>query len=247
MAGVGVIGVGAFILVSLVVGGRLLLLAQRTRRLPEFALGFGLFMLGGVDYLLNLLARSEGLLDDGGRRMAMIAAVHCGAAGILAIAIFTARVFRPDSRGAMLLVAAFGLGLAGTGVAQGVSTGYLAVATREDPAFFLRVFNLLQSAILAWTAGESIRYAGVLRRRLGLGLVVDPTVLDRVRLWGIASAVASAIYLLYAVAEALGADLLASTVGNLLLAGLGLSSAGSIALAFMPPRGYQEWVRARSR
>ncbi len=46
--GIGSIYVGAFIVTSLVVGGKLLLLAARTRQLPEFTLGLGLFALVGV-------------------------------------------------------------------------------------------------------------------------------------------------------------------------------------------------------
>ena len=245
MAGMGEIGVGAFIVTSLVVGGRLLLLAARTRQLPEFALGFGLFTLGGIDYILNLLARSDSLLGDDGRAVAMIAAVHCGATGILAIALFTARVFRPGSGLASAAVIASALGLAGLGIAQGLTTGYLAVATREDPALFIRGFNLIQSAIFAWTAGEAFGYTRTLRRRLALGLG-DPVVLDRVLLWGRASAIASAIYVLYAAGEAIGGDLLASPVWNPILAGLGLSSAVCLGLAFFPPRAYGRWVRTRT-
>ena len=37
----------SFLLVSIVGGARLLLLARRTRKLPEFVLGMGLFLLGG--------------------------------------------------------------------------------------------------------------------------------------------------------------------------------------------------------
>ncbi len=245
MTGIGEIGVGAFIVTSLVVGGKLLLLAARTRQKPEFALGFGLFALGGLDYILNLLARSDSLLSDDGRAVAMITAVHCGATGILAIALFTTLVFRPGSRAAWAAVFASALGLAGLGVGQGLATGYLAVATHEDPALFIRGFNVIQSAILAWTATESFRYARMLRRRFALGLG-NPVVLDRVLLWGRASAIASATFAIYAVGEVIGGDLLASPVWNPILAGLGLSSAICLGLAFFPPQAYERWIRTRA-
>jgi len=244
--GLAELGIAAFILTSLVGGGRLLLLARRTRRLPELTLGAGLFLLGGVDYLLNLTARSEALLSDGGRALAMIAAVHCGAIGILSIAVFTARVFRPGSRAVAPLVVAAAFGLAACGVAQGVSTGYGVVAAREDPAFFIRIFNVIQAAILAWTASEAFRYGRLLRRRVGLGLE-EPEVMDRVRLWSRAAAIASGIYLLYAAGEALGGDLLASPIWNPVLAGLGFGSAACLWLAFFPPPAYVRWIRARPR
>jgi hypothetical protein len=62
-------------LTSLVVGARLLLLARRTRRLPELALGIGLFLLGGVDYLLNLAARSEDAESPGSPRLRVLRVV----------------------------------------------------------------------------------------------------------------------------------------------------------------------------
>ena len=43
---VAAVGGGSFVLVSLAVGLRLLLVWWRTRELPEFALGFGLFAMG---------------------------------------------------------------------------------------------------------------------------------------------------------------------------------------------------------
>ena len=242
----GTVGIGAFVLVSLIVGARLLVISMRTRRLPEFALGFGLFTLGGLDYVANLAARSDGLLGDDGRTATMIAAMHFGGIGILAVAVFTARVFRPQSRLAMIAVVLFAIALIGCGIAQGVSTGYLTVATREKPAFFLRLFNILQSAIMAWTAAESLHYGSILRRRLAIGLV-DPLVADRVRLWGISASIASATYLLYAVGESIGVDFLASATGSGLVAVLGLAAAICIALAFLPPHAYQDWVKSRTQ
>ena len=205
-------------------------------------MGIGLFFLGGVDYVLNLVARSNTLLAPDGRSIAMTAAVHCGAFGILAIAFFTARVFHPQSRWAIGIVMAAALGLLACAVGQGLSTVFYAVAARETPAYFMRGFNLIQSAILTWTCIESLRYAGAMRRRAALGLA-DPVVVDRIRLWGRAAATASAIYAVYAVGELLGADLLNSAKWNVLLASLGLASASCIALAFFPPRAYLERVR----
>ena len=48
----GAIGGVSFILASLVIGLRLLLLARRTRELPEFVIGLALFLMGGLGYPL---------------------------------------------------------------------------------------------------------------------------------------------------------------------------------------------------
>jgi hypothetical protein len=59
------IGGGAFVLVSLVIGVRVLWLARRTRGLPEFAMGLGLILMGGLGY--PVLAQFGSFLPDGER------------------------------------------------------------------------------------------------------------------------------------------------------------------------------------
>ena len=51
------LGGGAFVLVSLVLSTRLLLLASRTRQLPELLVGLVLLLLGGVGYPLSTAGR----------------------------------------------------------------------------------------------------------------------------------------------------------------------------------------------
>ena len=52
----GVIGFGSFLAVSLAVGTRLLLLARRTRRLPELAMGLNFLLAGFIGYALLVAA-----------------------------------------------------------------------------------------------------------------------------------------------------------------------------------------------
>ena len=54
----GLVGFGAFLAVSAVVGFRLLLLARRTRRLPELAIGLNFVFAGLVGYGLLIAAES---------------------------------------------------------------------------------------------------------------------------------------------------------------------------------------------
>ena len=51
------LGGGAFTLVCLLIGLRLLLLAARTRHLPELLIGAGLFLMAGIGYPLSSIAR----------------------------------------------------------------------------------------------------------------------------------------------------------------------------------------------
>ncbi|MBW2400540.1 MAG: hypothetical protein JRG80_14860, partial [Deltaproteobacteria bacterium] len=57
MEWLGAIGGGSFILASLVIGVRVLMLARRTRELPEIAMGLGLVLMGGLSYPINVAAR----------------------------------------------------------------------------------------------------------------------------------------------------------------------------------------------
>jgi hypothetical protein len=51
------LGVGVFLVVCFGVGGRMLLLARRSRGLPELALGLTLFVSGGLGGVFFYLAR----------------------------------------------------------------------------------------------------------------------------------------------------------------------------------------------
>ena len=57
MVWVGAIGGGSVVLVSLVLGLRMLLLARNTRAVPEPTLGLGLFLMGGISYPIFVAAR----------------------------------------------------------------------------------------------------------------------------------------------------------------------------------------------
>ena len=49
-------GGGAFVLVSLVIGVRVVWLAHRTRGLAELSMGLGLLLMGGLGYPIPILA-----------------------------------------------------------------------------------------------------------------------------------------------------------------------------------------------
>ncbi len=112
-------------LASLVLGGRLLLLAARTRRLPELCMGLALFLMGGVAYPLIMTARMAVRLSAPVRIDVMALSILLMGVGTLAVGVFNWRVFRPGSawaRAAVVaagvsMVACVGLQLAGPGLA----------------------------------------------------------------------------------------------------------------------------------
>lgn len=173
-------GLGVFTVVQWLVGIRLLLLARRTRQLPELLIGLA-FVGCAAGYLLMVTARLPQLAEHG-------QAVHligraAFSAGCACVALTTWRVFRPS--GVLALVVMYVLFL-------GFGAGFVADVLFADRAFrrtqSLFWFGFATNALVfAWAAFEPFRYYGRLRRQIRLGLG-DPVVARRILLWGVAAA-----------------------------------------------------------
>jgi hypothetical protein len=96
-----------------------------------------------------------------------------------------------------------------------------------------------------WTAWESLRYHGLMRRRVRLGLA-DPEVSNRFLLWGLMSVFVIAGILLNTIAMARGIRVFQSPSILLASSTTGLAQAVLLVLAFLPPRFYSSWVRGRA-
>ncbi len=237
------IGGGSFLLVCIVGGVRLLLLARRTRQLPEFGLGLGLFLLGGVATPMGAAARSPLDLQPAISEAMLIAQSLMMAAGMGGFALFTQRVFRPGVFWARTLVLLIPLMmLVGAGTAALAPGGLVAAGLELPPSFVLYLAGTLLA--LGWTGWESLRYARVLQRRMSIGLA-EPVVVDRVRLWGIAMALSTVMSTLTIAASVAGIDLISTLSGAVIVGGLGFVAASAIYLAFLPPEAYMRWVKAR--
>jgi hypothetical protein len=239
VAVVAAVGGGAFVLACLVLGARLLFLALRTRELPEFCIGAGLFLMGGVGYPLMMLARFHTELDGDLRSVVAVTHLACSLTGNVAVCVFNWRVFRPDSAAAKGLTVAVSGTLIGLFIAQGLSPGFLAFAQAgEGPWAFATYFT---SFAYAWAGTESTRYFLMMSKRGRLGLA-DPVVTDRFRLWAIgtlSAVVISAVGIIY---RALGLDFQGSAVGGITIGSLGLVTAICFWLAFLPPAFYRRRV-----
>jgi hypothetical protein len=248
------------LLLSLVVGLKLLAAGIPSGRLAERALGIyflttpvlatvclGWAYGGFVDPRLAVSPATGGLLIG-------IATVGM-AVGACAIYAFLWRTFRPDVPEARLAALAGG-GLALLGAAlEGLHDGF---AVRLDPGLGHWVAWLGRTLPMAWLLCEAIRYHGLLIRRTRIGLA-DPLVADRFLLWalwsaaGVANLGADVISrLIYAAAggdahpdppELLRAIALGTMTAAMLL---GLVSATSLFLAFFPTPGYRRWVSLRA-
>jgi hypothetical protein len=223
-----------FVVVSVVVGGRLLAMAAVTRELPELAIGLNFLFAGAIGYSLLIAAESLRILGSwaGVGSFAGVTAISIGA---FLIALFSRRVFHPDSRAARQALVGIAswllLGVAGSWSLHvaGETQGFGPWLGRWAP-------NLGMLAAYGWSSVDPLRYAVLMRRRARLGFG-DPLVANRLLLWGIGTAAIAAIALLHLVAQLCGRyELPPSLVG--VVSSLVLVTAVAEWLAFFPPRAY---------
>jgi hypothetical protein len=234
----GLIGFGSFLVVSLAVGVRLLWLAQRTRQLPELAIGLDLVLAGALGYALLLAAESLRLLPAPWSGWASFAGVGAISLGSVFLALFSCRVFRPGSG-----LAHTALGLLALWLALGVWGSWVLHVERVPHGVggWLGSWapNVGLLAAYAWASFEPLYYHAQLRRRARIGIAIgDAMAANRMLLWGSGTAAIAAISLLHLVAQLFGhPELPPSLVGVVSL--LALTAAIAQWLAFAPPRAYR--------
>jgi len=233
-----ILGFGSFLAASAVVGTRLLLLARRTRQLPETALGLALALAGTLGWaLLFLSSQGEGALGLPATwlRGAGILSTALGSAGLW---VFTWRVFRPDATWARALCAA-GIAAALVGVAgEGLAGGF----ARDQRGLWFWLGFAGRSLPFGWASVESFGYYRRMQRQAVLGLG-DVGVQRRLLLWGVGSGAAAAIFAVGAatILWTSAASPLARPLPSILASVLGLVAAVSFWQAFFPgPRGHEE-------
>jgi hypothetical protein len=233
----GGIGFGAFLSVSVVLGVRLLLLARRTRKLPELAIGLNFLLAGAIGYALLLAAESLRVLPAPWDGRGSFAGVACISAGAALVGLFSRAVFRPASRLAGLALAALIgwllLGVFGSWVLHvvGIESGVGGWLGRWGPNVGLLVGY-------GWSAYEPLRFHRLMRRRMRIGMG-DALVANRMLLWGVGTGAIAAVAGLHLVAQLFGRyELPPSLIGVVSL--LVLTTALCEWLAFFPPRAWRE-------
>jgi hypothetical protein len=235
------IGGLAFVVGSLVVGGRLLLLARRTRQLPETLIGLSLFLLGGLGYPLLSVWQSLGE-TPGLQVVVCVAHALLNLVGQTAQVFFAWLVFRRAETWAAALCAIYTATIVGLFAWQTLSPGWGEfVRSGNGPWRFL--FGHIFFS-LSWMSFEPLAYHAKLKKRLALGLA-DPVTTDRLRLWGFATVCALATTAISWVLQAGGVSMTMSVTG-LFVGPLGVLSAAAMWLAFIPPQRYLDWVLARA-
>jgi hypothetical protein len=231
------------VLVAWIVGCKLIALSRRTHQAPEFLVGLGLLMAGGLWSPLMAVGRQATELSDPVR----VALVMCGGVsgiiGMTCIAIFNWRVFRPSQLWAMAAAATYACSVAGLYAAQSFGTGWLLFAQQEVGPW--THVSWVGAWIYVWSCAEAWNAHAMLSKRVRIGLA-DAVVADRMRLWmwlQINSLVASIVF---GYCQRMGIPVAGTTFGLLLGALAGFLSATFLWLAFMPPAIYLDSVRRRA-
>lgn len=229
-----------FVAVGGGVGIKLLLLARRTRELPEFTVGLGFFLVALVGYPLGLVAVAPGV-DPAAARWAFAASTVAVSVGSSSIFVFTWRVFQPGHAWARML--------AWTAIAGLAAVGWLAIHdVHVGPNgrlvdVWLVPRQLIVGISYAWSAIEGLRWYRLLRRRLPLGLA-DPVVANRFLLWGLAGVFASGGIAGSTAVALAGHDPAGHPVSMLSIGLAGFATSIAIYLAFLPPRSYRRRIAA---
>jgi hypothetical protein len=237
MESLGVIGMAVLVAICAAVGAKLVLLASRTRRIPELAMGAGYLLFGALGYPLAAAARA-GISDSPEVAGALLAwALLVQNLGVLACYVFVWQVFRRGASGGLALAVA-GLALGASWIGHAFDPGY-AGARSGGPWYYTGL--AVRAAAFVWASVEAYAYYARLRRRLRLGLA-DPVVANRVLLWGLSSSwIAFGFAVFFVGQRSAGAT---ATPVVLLTALCGLGGGTAIWLAFFPTAAYERWLRA---
>ncbi len=237
------IGFAAFFVVALVVGARVLLLARRTRELPELLMGIGVLGIGPVGFGLLVIGQQLQTSHPLVFQILVGTASVAISSGVLAKLIFNWRVYHPTSAAVRALVISGGLLLFGLVLYSGVAFGFTDAGPLTPQAL---IRSWLQVGCLLWGAGESFAYWLKMRRRIRIGLA-DPVIANRFLMWAIGAFAAGWGTAVGIVGQMVtGVEMLRSPWIMASSSLHGLVAAIAIALAFIPPSSYLRYIRSRA-
>ena len=224
-------------------GVRILQRARQHRSLPEMAIGTALVAFAGVTQTFSIARVAlEAQIGAPASIALQLGATAGSSLALLALYVFTWRVFRPDARWAVLLFAGgSALGL-WAGAAMAAISFYAVGVPPVLTGRWIALSALSYAICFGWTALESLLYHARLRLRLRLGLA-DPLLVNRFLLWGGACSIAFAIDFALIVQALAGVDFNHAPLPRLLVSASGLVNAIAWSLSFTPPAWYARWLR----
>jgi hypothetical protein len=231
-------------------GGRLLLRSRRGGGVPEGLLGLHLLLAIGVGSLLLTVATTsayaEKPLPPGLFRAFTLGGNLATLFGLMAALWFNYRVFHDGQRTGRW-IAGIASVLMWLGFAFYVEAGGMATADLYGRASWPYVGTMVLGDL--WLVSDALRFRAQLLRRLRLGLA-EPIVVDRLRLWSIASLARVGLVLIAPLTGVLigtTTALRASLVSPILLlsALLIVAATASLWLMLSPSEAYRRWVARR--
>jgi hypothetical protein len=173
-----------FALSSLFLGIRLLLLARRTRQLPEIFLGIGMFFGGFMGHTLAWIVYVKKPPEPW---LTMVTYMYRSGATVACALVATLAwyVFRRE-RGdvwAKVLLASLVAVLATYIFRDSLLSPGPAREQMQKPIYWLHVLGL--SVPYLWCMVESMRYQSRIRRQWNIGLPADLVLATRMRLWAV--------------------------------------------------------------
>ena len=223
-------------IIYLLAGARLVSLGIRTGQTPERFLGAA-FMMYGVSGVVYAIAAFESLtafwtpLNFAAR----VAYLPCP----LLVAIFTARVFRPDDRWARWIVQGVAI-LFLAGVGGSALTGDWEGFSLGNPFFWLEWVGY--TLPFGWAAAEAFHQYLQARRRVSIGLC-EPSVCNRLLLWslfGLIQVLGS--FVLIGQYAAYERENVFSSSWDYLYGGTMIAALLVMWFAFFPPASFVRWV-----
>lgn len=229
------------------VGVRLLLLAHRTRGLPEFAMGLGLVLLAFVGAPFSALGRAPALHGSGLDTAAWALGQTGVCAGLSLFFVFTWSVFHRHQRWARI---ATGVAIAAlVGIGAGMIRANLGDASLVEKVTRTRPWALAIEGMMmlafGWTAVSSLRYWRDMRRRVRLG-IGDAVIANRFLLWGVGGAATAAIGSVLVPCQLADLVVIQHPLPLTVMAVMGGVVSVFWTLAFFAPEPYQRWIQARA-
>lgn len=236
-----------FGLVSTSVAVKLLLLARRTRQLPELAISLSILLLGTVGIPLTMVGRMPGnfgtvrgtLLFAGGMLVVCI--------GLEMSYVFCWYVFRRQNkwaRRAVILSSVAFLAVWGTMVTSGIGSADIQTAQTHIRPYAIAII-VLQIFGFVWSSAESFRYWGMQKRRLRLGLA-NPVVVERFLWWALSNLATALLGATLIVSLLSGKMVMRDPFSLFVLNVTGTVLCFTWGLSFFPPKFYVRWVEARA-
>jgi hypothetical protein len=242
--------VGSIVLCALVgtlVGLKLLMIASRSHKFPELAIGITLLSYAALSQPAALAQQALGEEASLGLRTGLVVlGVLSLYVTLLTLSLFTWQVFGAESRWRQALVA-------GVAVTALICAGlYLhanwlqLTADASVPLYAQLGMTPHYVVTFSWISVESLRYYARMRRRQALGLA-DPVVTNRFLVWGAGEGVATLVVLaLLVVTIAQGRMLVNDPFVSACVTLAGLVNALVWWLTFTPPAAYLRWVQGRA-